>query len=123
MPELLPIEAASQPPASETRASPAAPLPVMPDACIDLKVPKALREQVAQVFALTDGFCADHLDDEDAELCRRLVAACPQAPVASGAGRSTHLGRRRHLHRRAVQLLVRASTPPPEEHRTRTKAN
>ena len=46
----------------------------MPDACIELKVPKALRDEVAQVFALTDGFCGEHLDDEYAELCRRLVA-------------------------------------------------
>ncbi|MGI8775821.1 MAG: DUF6398 domain-containing protein [Acidimicrobiales bacterium] len=46
----------------------------MPDPCVELKVPKGLRDEVAQIFALTDGFCAEHLDDEYAELCRRLVA-------------------------------------------------
>lgn len=46
----------------------------MPDACIELKVPKPLRDKVAAVFVLTDEFCGEHLDDEYAELCRRLVA-------------------------------------------------
>jgi hypothetical protein len=46
----------------------------MPDPCVELKVPKGLRDEVAKVFTLTDRFCAEHLDDEYAELCRRLVA-------------------------------------------------
>lgn len=40
----------------------------------ELRVPKALREDVEQIVGLTDGFCAEHLDAEYGELCRRLVA-------------------------------------------------
>jgi len=39
-----------------------------------LKVPPALRSDVEQIVALTDGFCAEHLDAEYARLCTRLVA-------------------------------------------------
>jgi hypothetical protein len=39
-----------------------------------LKVPPALRPDVEQIVALTDGFCAEHLDAEYARLCARLVA-------------------------------------------------
>ncbi|MGA2928362.1 MAG: DUF6398 domain-containing protein [Solirubrobacteraceae bacterium] len=39
-----------------------------------LNVPRALRADVDQIVALTDGFCADHLDAEYARLCARLVA-------------------------------------------------
>jgi hypothetical protein len=38
-----------------------------------LKVPPALRPDVEQIVALTDGFCAEHLDAEYARLCARLV--------------------------------------------------
>ncbi|MGH8884405.1 MAG: DUF6398 domain-containing protein [Egibacteraceae bacterium] len=40
----------------------------------ELRVPKALRDDVEQIIGLTDGFCVEHLDAEYAELCRRLVA-------------------------------------------------
>lgn len=39
-----------------------------------LNVPRALRPDVERVVALTDGFCAEHLDAEYAWLCARLVA-------------------------------------------------
>jgi hypothetical protein len=39
-----------------------------------LKVPRAVRPDVEQIVALTDGFCAEHLDAEYARLCARLVA-------------------------------------------------
>ncbi|MGI8806845.1 MAG: DUF6398 domain-containing protein [Acidimicrobiales bacterium] len=57
------------------------------DACVELLVPKDLRQNVAQVFALTDGFCAEHLDDEYAQLCRRLVVKLVRkrpSPLARG---------------------------------------
>jgi hypothetical protein len=38
------------------------------------RVPKALQPSVEQICALTDSFCADHLDGEYAQLCRGLVA-------------------------------------------------
>jgi len=57
------------------------------DACTDLRVPKCLRDEVGQVFALTDGFCEEHLDGEYADLCRRLVAKLARkrpSPLARG---------------------------------------
>ncbi len=39
-----------------------------------LNVPHALRADVEQIVALTDGFCGDYLDAEYARLCARLVA-------------------------------------------------
>jgi hypothetical protein len=38
------------------------------------RVPKALQSHVEQIDALTDSFCAEHLDGEYAQLCRGLVA-------------------------------------------------
>jgi hypothetical protein len=40
----------------------------------DLKVPTALRPRVSEVIRATDRFCAEHLDVEYGQLCRRLVA-------------------------------------------------
>jgi hypothetical protein len=39
-----------------------------------LRIPEALRQQAEEILRLTDGFCADHLDAEYGELCRKLVA-------------------------------------------------
>lgn len=39
-----------------------------------LNVPHALRPDVEQIVALTDGLCDEHLDAEYARLCARLVA-------------------------------------------------
>jgi hypothetical protein len=40
----------------------------------ELRVPKALREQVSEILAITDQFCDEHLDAEYASLCRQMVA-------------------------------------------------
>ncbi len=40
----------------------------------DVRVPKAFRERFEEICALTDRFCAERLDAEYAELCRKLVA-------------------------------------------------
>ncbi len=52
-----------------------------------LRIPVALRDDVEQIFALTDGFCAEHLDGEYAELIRNLVAKLARkrpSPLARG---------------------------------------
>jgi hypothetical protein len=38
------------------------------------RIPESLRRQTQEIFRLTDAFCAQHLDAEYAELCRKLVA-------------------------------------------------
>ncbi len=52
-----------------------------------MKVPIALRDDVAQVAALTDGFCTEHLDDEYRALCRQLIEKLARkrpSPLDSG---------------------------------------
>lgn len=52
-----------------------------------LRVPKALRAEVDGICAVTDELCAQHLDAEYAELCRRLVAKLARkrpSPLARG---------------------------------------
>jgi Domain of unknown function (DUF6398) len=44
------------------------------DGLHDLKVPLALRPRASEVIRATDRFCAEHLDAEYGQLCRRLVA-------------------------------------------------
>jgi hypothetical protein len=44
------------------------------DGLHDLKVPVALRPRASDVVRATDRFCAEHLDAEYGQLCRRLVA-------------------------------------------------
>jgi len=39
-----------------------------------LRVPAALRPDAERVSAVTDAFCAEHLDTEYGQLCRKLVA-------------------------------------------------
>jgi hypothetical protein len=46
----------------------------MPASSREPRVPKALRGRVEKIFEVTDAFCAAHLDEEYAALCRRLVA-------------------------------------------------
>ena len=55
------------------------------------KVPKATEAEYAAVAALTDQFCAEHLNDEYAVLCRKAVAALARkrpSPLKSGAART-----------------------------------
>ena len=52
-----------------------------------LRIPESLRRQTQEIFELIDPFCAEHLDAEYAELCRRLVArlaARPPSPLLRG---------------------------------------
>jgi hypothetical protein len=52
-----------------------------------LRVPKVLQGDVSQVLALTRGFCDEHLDEEYAQLCRRLVGMLARkrpSPLARG---------------------------------------
>ena len=53
---------------TETPGSPSA-----GDDLSSLRVPKALRDDVAEIAALIDVVCAGHLDDEYGALCRRLL--------------------------------------------------
>ena len=39
-----------------------------------LRVPKAVRAEVDEIVAVTDGFCESHLDPEYGAICRKLVA-------------------------------------------------
>jgi hypothetical protein len=52
-----------------------------------LRVPKALQDDVRQVLALTSDFCHEYLDEEYAQLCRRLVGMLARkrpSPLARG---------------------------------------
>jgi len=52
-----------------------------------LRIPETLRHEVAQIFTLTDPFCAEHLDTEYGELVRKLVAKLARkrpSPLARG---------------------------------------
>ncbi|MBI4494153.1 MAG: hypothetical protein HY690_15300 [Chloroflexi bacterium] len=52
-----------------------------------LRIPEAMRDRAMQIIALTDQFCAEHLDAEYAELCRKLVAKLARkrpSPLARG---------------------------------------
>lgn len=40
----------------------------------ELRIPKSAQAQALEVIGVTDAFCLEHLDDEYADLCRRLVA-------------------------------------------------
>src|SRR4051794_7308421 len=45
----------------------------MPPTASDLRIPRAERARAEAVWTLTDAFCQSSLDDEYAQLCRRLV--------------------------------------------------
>jgi hypothetical protein len=56
----------------------------------ELRVPRAMRERADEIIAITDGVCAVHLDDEYAQLARRLVARLARkrpSPLARGGAR------------------------------------
>lgn len=53
----------------------------------ELRIPKALREDVEQIIAVTDAFCEAHLDAEYVGLCRRLIGKLARkrpSPLARG---------------------------------------
>lgn len=47
---------------------------IMPRSKSAVPVPESPRHHVAEIFKITDVFCADHLDSEYGELARRLIA-------------------------------------------------
>lgn len=52
-----------------------------------LRIPQTMRHDVEQIFKLTDPFCAEHLDAEYGQLCRKLVAKLARkrpSPLARG---------------------------------------
>jgi hypothetical protein len=48
-------------------------------------VPAAVRPLFDEITAIIGEFCAGHLDEEYAQLCRRLTGKCPEAPLAAVA--------------------------------------
>jgi hypothetical protein len=48
-----------------------------------LRIPAALRDRAREILAITDQACSEHLDDDYAAVCRRLVGRL--ASVATGA--------------------------------------
>lgn len=53
----------------------------------ELRIPRAARPAAEQAVAVTDGFCLAHLDEEYAELCRRLIGKLARkrpSPLARG---------------------------------------
>src|SRR5258708_33682167 len=50
-------------------------------------VPESLRHDCQEIFKLTDSFCAEHLDLEYGQLCRKLIAKLARkrpSPLARG---------------------------------------
>jgi hypothetical protein len=57
----------------------------------DYKVPKALLSQYEEITALTDPFCREHLNEEYAELSRKMAAALARkrpSPLSQGRVKS-----------------------------------
>lgn len=56
----------------------------------ELRIPVALHDCAREITTITDGACADLLDDEYAQLCRELVARLARerpSPLARGKAR------------------------------------
>jgi Domain of unknown function (DUF6398) len=52
-----------------------------------LNIPESLRHDCEEIFKLTDSFCAEHLDSEYGQLCRKLIAKLARkrpSPLARG---------------------------------------
>jgi len=52
-----------------------------------LQIPEPLRHSCEEIFKLTDAFCAEHLDAEYGQLCRKLIAKLARkqpSPLARG---------------------------------------
>jgi hypothetical protein len=52
-----------------------------------LQIPESLRHECEEIFKLTDVFCAEHLDAQYGQLCRKLVAKLARkrpSPLARG---------------------------------------
>lgn len=67
----------------------------MPRKSQSLSVPESMHATVEAIVAMTDAFCAEHLDAEYAELARRLAATLGRkrpSPLAQGQTRSWAAG-------------------------------
>ncbi len=52
-------------------------------------VPESMQAKYAEIINLTDAFCAEHLNDEYAQLCRYLTAAlCRKRPSPLSSGKA-----------------------------------
>ena len=52
-----------------------------------LQIPESLRDDCEEIFKLTDAFCAENLDAEYGQLCRKLIAKLARkrpSPLARG---------------------------------------
>ena len=82
-----------------------------------MRVPDAIRPRFEEICAHTDCFCAERLDEEYAELCRRLVAKLARkrpSPLERGdpriwaAGALYAIGRVNFIFDRAQELHLSA---------------
>ncbi len=67
--------------------APGSTIDAVSDRIADLKIPPALLPRATAVVETTDRFCAEHLDLEYAELCRRLIGRLARkrpSPLAGG---------------------------------------
>jgi hypothetical protein len=70
-------------------------------------VPAAMQERYAEIAALTDAFCAEHLNAEYAQTCRWLLAALARKRPSPLGGRQGHrVGSRRRAYHRPRQLSL-----------------
>ncbi len=82
-----------------------------------LKIPVALRPRAAEIIEITDTFCAEYLDAEYGELCRRLIARLARkrpSPLERGepriwaAGAVYELGSANFLFDRSLEPFMTA---------------
>ena len=53
------------------------------------RVPKQMQPKFEEIVSLTDNFCQEHLNDEYAQLCRKLTAAlCRKRPSPLATGKA-----------------------------------
>src|SRR3954467_12473361 len=82
-----------------------------------LKIPVALRPRAAEMIEITDAFCAEQLDAEYGQLCRRLIARLARkrpSPLERGepriwaAGAVYELGSANFLFDRSLEPFMTA---------------
>jgi hypothetical protein len=94
------------------------------DALAELRVPVALRRRAREILAITDQACAACLDDEYAELSRRLVARLARKrpwPLARGEARIWAAGAIYAIGQLNL-LFDRSQKPHPERRRAHRAA-
>ena len=76
-------------------------------------VPKTMRETYEAITALTDDFCRARLNDEYADLCRRMTAKLTRKrPSPLSRRTAAKLGCRRRARGRLGQLRLRQKPGP-----------